>query len=68
MRNHADLPAHAKNENLSALLRDFKRGTSKQIIKATEQNEKESRKDWMLRIFREQGERNSRNKEYQFRR
>ncbi|MCC7400323.1 MAG: transposase, partial [Chitinophagaceae bacterium] len=46
--------------------RDFKKFTSKQIIAAIEKNEQESRKAWMLRIFREQGEKNSRNSIYQF--
>lgn len=66
MSNHVHLLACAKDENLSDILRDFKKFTSKQIIKAIEQNEGESRKDWMLRVFREQGEKNSRNKDYQF--
>jgi putative transposase len=66
MSNHVHLLARAKDENLSDILRDFKKFTSKQIIKAIEQNEKESRREWMLRIFKEQGEKNSRNKDYQF--
>ena len=66
MSNHIHLLARAKDENLSDILRDFKKFTSKQIIKAIEQNERESRKEWMIRIFKEQGEKNSRNKDYQF--
>jgi REP element-mobilizing transposase RayT len=66
MSNHIHLLARAKDQNLSDILRDFKKFTSKQIIKAIEQNERESRKEWMIRIFKEQGEKNSRNKEYQF--
>jgi putative transposase len=58
--------AAGRDEKLSAILRDFKKFTSKQIIKAIEQNNGESRKDWMLKVFKEQGENNSRNKEYQF--
>lgn len=58
---------------LSDVLRDFKKYTSSQIIKAIEENERESRKNWMLWItcpdfsgFRKAGERNKRNDKYQF--
>jgi len=66
MSNHLHLIISAKNKDLSGVLRDFKKYTSKQIIAAIQNNQHESRKDWMLRIFRERGESNSRNKEYQF--
>lgn len=66
MSNHIHLLARAKDENLSDILRDFKKFTSKQIIKAIEQNERESRREWMVRIFKEQGQMNCRNKDYQF--
>ena len=52
--------------DLSDILRDFKKFTSKQIIAAIISNQHESRKDWMLKIFREEGAKNSRNKNYQF--
>lgn len=51
MSNHVHLLASAKENNLSDLLRDFKKFTSKQILAAIQSNETESRKDWMLRIF-----------------
>ena len=66
MSNHLHLIISAKNKDLSDILRDFKEYTSKQIIVAIEHNQHESRKDWMLRIFKEQGENNSRNKNFQF--
>ena len=66
MSNHIHLIASAKNENLSDLLRDFKKFTSKQIIAAIEKNMSESRREWMLKIFLEQGSENIRNKTYQF--
>ena len=66
MSNHLHLVASAKNENLSDILRDFKKFTSKQLNEAIINNKHESRKDWMLRIFKEEGSRNSRNKDYQF--
>ena len=66
MSNHVHMIASAKDENLSDILRDFKKYTSKHIISAIENNSSESRRDWMLKIFREQGASNPRNKEYQF--
>ena len=55
MSNHLHLVVSAKNENLSDILRDFKKFTSKQIIEAIINNKQESRKDWMLQIFKEEG-------------
>ena len=66
MSNHLHLIVSAKNNDLSDVLRDFKKFTSKQIIAAIENIRHESRRDWMLNIFRVQGEKNSRNKTYQF--
>ncbi len=66
MQNHMHLVASACNQDLSAILRDFKSFTSTQIVKAITANRQESRKDWMLSIFRKCGEANSRNNEYQF--
>jgi putative transposase len=66
MSNHIHLMAAAKENNLSDILRDFKKFTSKQIITAIQNNEQESRKEWMLSIFKQEGEKNSRNSEYQF--
>jgi len=66
MSNHIHLVISAKNEDTSDILRDFKKFTGKQIIKAITGNKSESRKDWMLQIFKEQGEKNSRNSIYQF--
>jgi REP element-mobilizing transposase RayT len=66
MSNHLHLIVSAKNENLSDVLRDFKKFTSKQIIAAIEANKQESRRDWMLRLFNEEGVKNSRNTNYQF--
>ncbi|HET9429831.1 MAG TPA: transposase [Chitinophagaceae bacterium] len=66
MTNHIHMIMSAQNNDSSGILRDFKKFTSKQLIAAIENNAQESRKDWMLRIFREQGASNSRNKDYQF--
>src|SRR5688572_29408001 len=65
MSNHIHLIVSAKPPaSLSGLIRDFKKFTSSQIIHAIEENEKESRKNWMLWIFRKAGERNERNERY----
>ena len=59
------LIASAKNHNLSDVLRDFKKFTSKSLITAIGENPQESRKGWMLEIFQSEGTKNSRNKKYQ---
>ncbi len=66
MSNHLHLIASARNHDLSGVLGDFKKFTSKKIIGSIKQNKKESRRDWMLEIFNREGEKNSRNSEYQF--
>lgn len=65
MSNHIHLAVSAKHDNLSDVLRDFKKYTSKEIIKAIKENTSESRKDWMVAVFSEQGKKNSRNSNYQ---
>ena len=67
MSNHLHLIVSATEPNkLSDILRDFKKSTSSQILKAIAANERESRKNWMLWIFKKAGEKNKRNNEYQF--
>jgi putative transposase len=64
--NHIHVLASAKEENLSDVLRDFKKFTSKQIVKAIRENSRESRRAWMLEVFKQAGADSSRNTEYQF--
>ena len=53
MTNHIHLIIKAKDGFLLPdILRDLKKFTSKQIIKAIEDNPQESRKEWLLRGFR----------------
>jgi len=66
MTNHLHLIVSSNTNPISNVMRDFKKYTSKQIIEAIESNEKESRKEWMLNLFRFVGSKNSSNKEYQF--
>ena len=65
MSNHLHLIVSAKNENLSAVLRDFKRFTSTNILK-TIKSIPESRADWMLKRFEFTAKRHVRNSNYQF--
>ncbi len=52
MTNHVHLICRSNTENsLSAILRDFKKFTSKAIIKAIQNNDRESRKEWLLKQF-----------------
>lgn len=66
MSNHVHLVVSAKEHNTSYILRDLKKYTSKQIIKAIEEHPGESRKEWMLKLFKQAGNSNSRNTHYQF--
>ena len=67
MTNHVHLIMSAKmGFTISNILRDLKKFTSKQILKAVQENPKGSRKEWMIYMFGRAGERNSNNKEFQF--
>ena len=66
MSNHVHMVVSAVNNDTSDILRDFKKFTSKQLIKAIAENEQESRREWMLEIFSKSGAANSRNRNYQF--
>ena len=56
----------AKGNDISDVLRDFKKYTSKQITNAIKTNPQESRRQWMIELFKKAGEQNSRNEVYQF--
>ena len=67
MPNHVHLIAGVEEgKSLSVIMRDFKKFTSVAVIKAIEENLQESRRDWLLWIFRKHGERNLNNTTYQF--
>lgn len=65
MSNHIHLIIQAENENLSDILRDFKKFTSRTILKLI-QTEPESRREWMLERFKKATQSHNRNKNYQF--
>ena len=67
MSNHLHLIVSAKPDFLlSDILRDFKKFTSVEIIKAINENVQESRKEWMLSFFKAAGKNNTRNSSFQF--
>jgi REP element-mobilizing transposase RayT len=66
MNNHVHLIASAKNGfNLSDILRDMKKHTAKTLLKAI-QNNQESRRGWMLWLFKSVAKDNTNNKYFQF--
>jgi REP element-mobilizing transposase RayT len=67
MSNHVHLIARCQPDfQLADVMRDLKKFTSKKIEEAIRQNSFESRKDWMLWMFKRAGEKNSNNKYFQF--
>lgn len=67
MESHLHLVVSANEDStgLSAIIRDFKKHTSKEILKWIQRSGKESRKEWMLMVFRYHAKYNKRNGEYQ---
>ena len=66
MSNHLHLIVNCDEPfQLKDVIRDFKRHTVKQVLFQVI-NEPESRREWLLREFREAGKDNNRNKEYKF--
>ena len=66
MTNHAHLIISSEADNLSSILRDLKRHTAKALLRAIEENQQESRREWMLWMFERAGRRNAHNTKYQF--
>jgi REP-associated tyrosine transposase len=67
MSNHVHLIVAAKKgSRLSDILRDFKKHTAVEISRDIAKNLKESRREWMMSIFRDAGKNNVRNENYQF--
>lgn len=67
MTNHMHLISRSINEQKpELLLGDFKRFTSKAVVKAIMENPRESRKEWLLEKFKQAGAELSNVKDYQF--
>lgn len=67
MSNHLHLIVHSKEDatGLSAIMRDFKKFTSKKIIAYINTEERESRKDWQLIVFKYHAKYRKSHKSYQ---
>jgi len=63
MTNHVNLIISSNSNKLQDIVRDLKKYCSKQIIKAIQENNTESRKEWMLNIFSFAGKSNNNNKD-----
>ncbi|MRT93955.1 transposase [Ancylomarina sp. 16SWW S1-10-2] len=67
MTNHVHLIFRSVDgQKPELLLGDFKRFTSKAIVKAIKDNHRESRKEWLLEQFLKAGAKSSNVKKYQF--
>lgn len=66
MSNHVHLIIESAGEPLQNIMRDLKKYTAKEVIKAIEENPRESRKEWMLWFMERAGKKNPNNKKRQF--
>ena len=66
MPSHVHFICHSQNGNLSNILRDMKSFTAKEILLAIENNIQESRKEWMLSLFKHFGKNSSQKQSMQF--
>ncbi len=66
MNNHFHIIATSHQQPLNILLGNLKSFTSKKLITMIDEHPQESRKEWMLRMFKYYGTGNSQNEEYQF--
>ena len=65
MPNHVHLLFRSKNEDPSGFMRDFKSYTSKKLVEAIKDNPRESRKEYLLKLFEEAGLKHGNVKGYQ---
>ena len=66
MPSHLHMIVRRKNGILSDVLRDFKSFTAKRLLAAIEGNDRESRKEWMMAMFRDHGRRSAQNTDLMF--
>ncbi|KAB2859470.1 MAG: transposase [Flavobacteriales bacterium] len=66
MSNHLHIIARHTDGRLNEVIRDFKSFTAKKIINEIETNPIESRKDWLLHLFKYHAKYSKQNKTYQF--
>jgi putative transposase len=66
MPSHIHFISYSENGNLSNILRDFKSFTANQLLKAIAENPQESRKEWLLKLFRFFGKQSAQRQQFQF--
>ena len=66
MTNHVHLIIRSKSLPLEAIMRDLKSYTSREVVKAITENPQESRKEWILWMFKRAGKKNANNTNFQF--
>ena len=66
MSSHVHLIIGTRGMKQQDIIRDLKRDSAKQLLQAIYDNPQESRKEWILEIFRNAGQHNRNNKLYQF--
>jgi putative transposase len=66
MSNHIHLVAKQNEGKLNELIGAFKSYTAKEILKAIWENKQESRKEWLIYLFKFFGKKSRQNKEYMF--
>lgn len=65
MSNHVHLIIGTNDKPMEHILRDHKRHTSEQLVAAIKNNPSESRREWMIALFREYAAGNSNNTGHQ---
>lgn len=65
MPNHIHLIIRSETNQLQDIMRDLKKFTAKKLVIEIQENLTESRKDWILWMFKRAGEKNSNNKTWQ---
>ncbi len=66
MPSHVHFIARSEDGNLTDILRDFKSYTAKAIMNAIENNEQESRREWLMNQFKFHGSISSQKQNQQF--
>ncbi len=66
MTNHIHLVCRRREGTVNDLLRDFKSYTSKKLIKIIDTNTQESRREWLMHMFKFFGRGNPSNEQFQF--
>ncbi|MBO3271515.1 REP-associated tyrosine transposase [Hymenobacter defluvii] len=66
MSSHIHLIAARTDGSLSDVLRDLKAHTVRQLLRAIAENEQESRREWMMRLFAYYAQPQRQNEQYMF--